>query len=135
MLSLIAKIDVFINSSSELASKTAGGYNYLKYVLSMLVVIILIFAFVFILKKLNTFNISYSSKPKKIKIIEKTYLSQTKSFVLLEFNNNTYLVAMDNSAICLLDKTPTESIENGFAEEEKQKISFKDLLLNKKERK
>lgn len=99
----------------------------LWFTIRYIIVATLFICILWIFSKAITKKNYISLKDRRIKVVERTLLSNDKSLLLVELENIFYVLAMDKNGIHLIDKREDLTHEQ-FAKDEVQGISFMNQL-------
>lgn len=99
----------------------------LWFTIRYIIVATLFICILWIFSKAITKKNYISLKDRRIKVVERTLLSNDKSLLLVELENIFYVLAMDKSGIHLIDKREDLTHEQ-FIKEDVKNTSFVDQL-------
>lgn len=99
----------------------------LWFTIRYIIVATLFICILWIFSKAITKKNYISLKDRRIKVVERTLLSNDKSLLLVELENIFYVLAMDKSGIHLIDKREDLTHEQ-FVKEDVKNTSFVDQL-------
>jgi flagellar biogenesis protein FliO len=103
--------------------------NDLWFTIRYIVVATLFICILWVFSKALTKKNSFALKDRRIKVVERTLLSNDKSLILVELENIFYVLAMDKNGIHLIDKREDLTHEQ-FVKEDDHGISFINQLKN-----
>jgi flagellar biosynthetic protein FliO len=101
-----------------------------KLIGALLLVVIGIYGFIFVLKRMMGQKLSGNRKNNLIEVLETSYIAQKKSVSLIRFVDRTVLVGVSDGGINVLAELTTEEtnkITSGFAQE-RPVTGFKNIL-------
>ncbi len=98
---------------------------------SLLVIVVIIYATVFLLKKLSGNKIGGAGKNKTVTVIEQTYIAPKKSVCLLKIADRAVLVGITDTNINMLTECEWEDLpENQREQAEKSNQGFTQALTD-----
>jgi len=102
-----------------------------RIVFSLLIIVAIIYASVFLLKKLSGNRLGSGTRGKTIRVIEQTYLAPKKSVCLLKLADRAVLIGITDNTINMLTEISLDDLPEDITEAvTKQNLNFQGFLNN-----